>query len=272
MDIDEFLAAFPYADTTIRTYRGILVKLLALEDLSALTASGLLAFVRRPGWGNSRHCLALAVAQKYIRWKFGDSHPALAARIKRITGRPQRALDDETALKLLASFDRYTPKGARDLAICSLALDTGLRCSELCRLLLVDVNLSVCNLDVIVKGGHWEAAVFSTESAAYIAHWLESRRPAPGVATLFINIQTGARLTSAGLNKIVGRWGARLGIRLSPHDLRRTFTVLATEEGAPERVLMAGGRWTDSRMISRYTRTLKLESMRKYLPMGRLMR
>jgi hypothetical protein len=44
-----------------------------------------------------------------------------------------------------------------------------------------------------------------------------------------------------------------------------TFAVLA-----PEHVFMEGDRWTRSEMVNRYTRTLKLEAMRKYLPMKEL--
>jgi len=74
------------------------------------------------------------------------------------------------------------------------------------------------------------------------------------------------------LNQIVRQWGIAIGIKLSPHDLRRSFATLATElMGAPERILMEGGRWSNSEMIQRYTRTLKLEAMRKYLPVSGLM-
>jgi len=74
------------------------------------------------------------------------------------------------------------------------------------------------------------------------------------------------------LNQIVRQWGIVIGIKLSPHDLRRSFAMLATElMGAPERILMEGGRWSNSEMIQRYTRTLKLDAMRRYLPMSGLL-
>src|SRR4026209_1524933 len=105
-DIADFLASFPYAASTRRTYEDLLSRLLAeSQDSASLTASELLKFIDKSEWGNSRQCLALAAIQKYLRWKYGSMHPALSAKLKRIVGKPQRALTPEIALKLLASFN-----------------------------------------------------------------------------------------------------------------------------------------------------------------------
>lgn len=265
-DLSDFLASHPYADETIRTYTGILERLESQTDPATLTAAGLVNFLKSQQWGASRRQVGLAACQKYIRWKYGDQHPALTARMKRERGKPQRALTADQAIILLASFDTYTAKGARDLALCALALDTGLRASELCRLKMTDIDLEHGALQVIVKGGQWEAAVFSPETAAYLERWYAYRPTVPGPGFVFISIRTKRGLTATGLTNIVGAWGDKIGLKLSPHDLRRSFAVLATQAGAPERVLMAGGRWHNSEMIKRYTRTLKLETMRPYLP------
>jgi integrase len=270
--IDTFLSSHPYAASTKRTYLDILTRFTAeVPNPAAITAAQLLAWIDKPTWGKSRQCLALACVQKFLKWNFGQAHPASLAKLKRIVGTPQRALDPDTALKLLASFDTYTAKGARDLAICSLALDTGLRCSELCRLQQAHTDTNKCVLQVIVKGGQWQAAVFSEETAAHIERWKLFRQDLKPQGFLFVSTRiVGAGLTPEGLNQIMRQWGLAIGIKLSPHDLRRSFAVLATVNGAPERVLMEGGRWSSSQMISRYTRTLKLEAMRQYLPMSKL--
>lgn len=269
--IDDFLSSFPYAASTKRTYLDILSQFLAeVQSPQSITAGGLLMFIEKAKWGNSRQCVVLACVQKYLAWKYGHSHPSLSARLKRITGKPQRALDPETALRLLASFDPYSAKGARDLAICALALDTGLRVSELCRLQQADTDTNSRVLQVIVKGGQWSAAVFSEETAAHIERWKLFREKLNPKGFLFVSTFNGNGLKPNGLGNIVRQWGKRIGIVLSPHDLRRSFAVLATIAGAPERVLMEGGRWSSSQMVKRYTRTLKLETMRQYLPMSRL--
>jgi integrase len=265
ISIENFLSSHPYAETTKRTYTDILQRLL-LHEPQSLTASSIIQFINSNHWGNARSCLALAASKKYLAWAYGQSHPALSAKIKRIEGKPQRALTSQTALQLLSSFNPHTAKGSRDLAIASLALDTGLRESELCRLKQADTDTEHRVLQVLIKGGQWKAAIFGDETAAHIDHWKEFRKELHPKGELFCNIFTGQGLTPAGLQSIVKVWGRTIGIKLSPHDFRRSFAVLATEAGAPERVLMEGGRWNDAKMIQKYTRTLKLETMRKYLP------
>lgn len=272
IDLSNFLASFPYADSTRVTYQNILSRMLTRsQDLANMTAPELLEILNQSGWGNARQCVGLAATQKFLTWKYGHSHPALAARLKRIQGKPQRALTPELALKLLASFDTYDPKGARDLAMCSLDLDTGLRSSEMCRLLEADTDTEQGVLEVLVKGGEWEAAIFSEQTAAHIEHWKAIRKVSDRKGFLFTHIKTGAGLKPDGLYSIVREWGWRIGIQLSVHDLRRSMAVLGTLNGASERSLMEMGRWKSSGMIKRYTRTLKLESLRKYLPVSGLL-
>jgi site-specific recombinase XerC len=270
-DLANFLASHSYADSTRRTYEGILSRIFTRsQDLAKMTAPELLQLLSQSGWGNARQRLALAATQKYLAWKYGDTHPALTAKIKRVQGKIQRALDEETAMKLLASFDTYIPKGARDLAICSLALDTGLRASELCRLQLADTDLERRTLQVIVKGGQWKSAIFGFGTASNIYRWLNYRRIANGQGYLFTHIKTGEGLTPEGLYTIVEQWGLNIGIQLSPHDLRRSMAVIGWLNGASDRTLMEMGRWETPQMLKTYTRTLRLEQMRKYLPVDRL--
>jgi len=272
IDLDDFLASHPYSEATRRTYSDVLSRILARsQDPAKMTASELLKILEQCNWGNARQCLALAAAQKYFAWKYGRSHPALTAKLKRVIGKPQRSLDPQVALKLLASFNPYTPKGARDLAICSLALDTGLRESELCRLQQADTDLEHRVLQVIVKGGQWAAAIFGNNTAAHIEHWLHYRHVADGQGFLFTHVKTGNGLTPEGLYMIVKEWGLRIGITLSPHDLRRSMAVMGVINGASERSLMEMGRWKSSDMIRRYTRNLRLEQVRSFLAVDNLM-
>lgn len=270
-DIEHFLSDHPYAQTTITTYTAVLTYVLGkAESIETISAANLLKLLKTSTWGNSRQCLALAATQKYLRWKYGHSHPALSAKLKREVGKPQRALTTDEANELLASFNPHTPAGARDLAICTLAFDTGLRAAELCSLTQANTDIEHLSLQVLVKGGQWEAAVFTPETASHIERWKWYRERIPGITTLFNRIRTGKKLLPEELNHIVGEWGKKLGIKLSPHDLRRSMATISTLSGAPERILMEGGRWKHSTMIKRYTRSLRLDSMRQYLPMKTL--
>ena len=272
--VERFLASHPYAQNTKARYLRVLGLAYGLPVME-WQAVDLIGFLDKPGWGNSQRLLALFALRKYIRWKWGDDHPALAAKLKIIKPKQQRVLTREQALELLASFDTSMPAGARDLALCAVALDTGLRCSELCRLALADVDLSERTLQVIVKGGQWGMGIFSAETAFYIDRWLGFRKPADGVGALFVSFnhqRCGQALTREGLQGMVKLWGLRIGIKLSPHDLRRSFATLATVFGAPSRVVQEAGRWSSIDMVERYTRSLDASAITPYLPVSRLVK
>lgn len=270
--LEDFLSSAPFADMTKDIYRRVLLGLPeAVEDWRA---ADLIQFVSRPEWGASQRYVALYACRRFLRWRFED-HPALAARIKSVKPKKQRVLTVSKALELLASFDTSTPAGARDLAIAALALDTGLRCSELCRLRLPDVDLHARTLQVIVKGGQWGSGVFSHQTALYIAGWIALRVAAAGIETLFVSLhhaRFGRPLTRGGLQGMVSRWGKAIGVVLSPHDLRRSFATLSTVFGAPSRVVQEAGRWSDIAMVERYTRSLDASAIAPYLPVARLVK
>lgn len=267
--LENFLASFRFAHSTKAFYRRAIDQ---LPHSPTMSAAELLNFVCRPEWGPSTQHSAFYACRKFITWLYGSNHPALIAKFKRIKPKPQRVLTHALALNLLASFDTSTCAGARDLAIAALALDTGLRCSELCRVTLEDTNIIERKLQVIVKGGQWQSAVFSQQTAFYISHWL-SLRGTTRSSALFVSLhhkRAGLPLTREGLQGIVKRWGISIGIKLSPHDLRRTFATLATIYGAPTRIVQVAGRWNTLDMVTHYTASLEQNAIEPFLPVSHL--
>jgi len=266
--LDEFLSSFSYAVTTKRTYADILSRFLGgIQNPKDLTASGLVAYIESQSqWGNARRQLAIAAIRKYLAWQYGQSHPALRARIKRVESRVPRTISRETLDVLLASFNRATPKGSRDLAIAGLLIDTGLRESEVCRLQQADTDTEKRTLQVVVKGGNLEWAVFSHATAADIEHWKLFRQNLNPRGALFVHVQTGEPLKPKGLQSIVREWGKTIGVKMSPHDFRRGMATMMSEDGAPDRQIMEAGRWLSVGMVQRYTRAVKLEAVRQWLP------
>ena len=268
-DLENFLASFPFAPTTKDTYRRALLQLPPTENL---TAADLVNFISKPEWSSNTQYTALCAVRKFIAWRHGKNHPALSARIKRIKPKPQRVLTKDLALKLLASFDTSTAIGCRDLAIAALALDTGLRCSELCRISIEDLEIIQRHLRVIVKGGQWKAAIFSQQTSMYLSAWL-THRQAKKTSALFLSYHhtcAGQPLTREGLQGIVKQWGRSIGIKLSPHDFRRSFATLSTIFGAPSRVVQVAGRWSTLDMVEHYTESLKADEIDPYLPVSNL--
>lgn len=270
-ELEDFLSSFGYAATTKQTYRYVLLMLLD-QPFVDWSAADLLKFVERPEWGNSMRYVALCACKKYIAYLYGDKHPALRARIKRTRAKKGRSLSIDQIVDLLASFDPYTAKGARDLALAALAIDAGLRASELARVRLADVDLEHRTLQVIVKGGNWGFAVYSPETAAFIDRWLAFRRPADGVGNLFVSLLRGRNhgkpLTVEGIKCVFRKWGVRLGWKLSPHDARRTFGNITALLGAPTSVTMAAGRWESYESFRRYQQEVTARAIGPYSPVS----
>jgi integrase/recombinase XerD len=255
-----FFAEKGFSSKTEEQYRAILKAFLERVDIESCTAIDLLSFLRSTGWGNSRQYVACGIIRQFVKWKIGD-HPVLRVRIKREKTRPGRTLNEHQIRELFASFDLTTSKGCRDFAIASLALDTGLRVNEIVTINMKDLALEKREILVRVKGGRWERVFFSPLTKDALQKWIEYRNPQD--ERLF-------QVTRDGLRVIIRRWGEKIGIKLSPHDFRRTFAVMAIKAGAPSRLVQVAGRWSDIRMVEYYTRTIEAVDLGQYFPMVNL--
>lgn len=279
MGIEEYLAERGYRGTTLEHYRYTLQMFeAAFPHLEEITALSFRDWLESHGWGHNMIRVTYMACRGYLRWKLGEDHPAIKLKIKREPTAPQRFLKMQQVQQLLALFDTTTPKGIRDLAICSLMLDSGLRVSEICHLEIRYLDLEERRLQVIIKGGKWGEGIFGNETAVYLANWLKVREKIakPATRTVFCGVggnTPGMPLTRNGLKTLFYYWGEALGIgAFSPHDLRRTFAVIATRLHAPSRVLQVAGRWSDIKMVERYTAGITADDFEDYFPVSGAMR
>jgi integrase len=269
-EVENFLSSHPYAESTKDSYRRVLDELITIPNLDQLDAAGLIKFISRPGWGNSQQNVAIFCIQKFLRWRYGNLHPALPAKIKRIKPKPRRSLNPDQALQILASFNTYTPIGARDLAIIAFGLDTGFRRAELASMQLTNINFYNNTASALCKGGQWGIGAFSPQTAAIIESWLQFRKPADGTGSLFVSMKTGKGITGYGIASIFKKWTRVTGIKVSPHDLRASLATLSSLFGMPSRTGQIAGRWSSIEMFEHYTGNLQLNAARPYLPMANL--
>jgi site-specific recombinase XerD len=277
--IESFLNAHRYSVNTRDRYSRALKLFLVdfPEGGRELSASDLLKWLEREGWGSNQQSICLYAIRGFLRHHFGASHPALQLRLKRIPSAPRKALTVAELDILLSSFDTTTPKGVRDLAICGVFLDCALRVAEVARLELEYVFLDDRLLTVIVKGGEWGFRAFSNYTAVWLADWLAVRETVAraGEKKVFVAIggnYPGRGLTTDGLKMIVRGWRESTGIeKLHPHLFRHSFATLITRNGAPVNVGMIGGGWKSEKVYRGYTQDLCLDDVRRYLPVGRQM-
>jgi site-specific recombinase XerD len=280
-EINRWLSEAPLsANTTDRYRRALQLFLTEIADPSGCSPGELRAWLDSHPWGSSMQWVNLTAVKGFLRWRYGALHPVLSFKIRRQESPPQRALRIPQVRRLIQSFDTSTHKGKRDLSMCGLMLDCGLRVSEVCSLEVerveYDPDLEAYLLQVVVKGGAWATRSFSAYTAAWYADWLAARGeitaqwPGRDKGRVFIGIggnTPGCPMTRHGVQCIVRDWGERSGIgKLSPHDLRRSMASVATLLGAPEDIAMKGGGWKSSAVFRRYTVGVGVTDMKPYFP------
>jgi integrase/recombinase XerC len=165
--------------------------------------------------------------------------------------------------KILAAAGREAaggkPRALRDLAIVRMLHDRGLRCVEVQRLDLADVDLENRRLAVVGKGKQERSwLTVNRPTAAAIAGWIKARGQARG--PLIVRVDPGAKGTAERLShfavwKAVRRLGQLAGLTMPsrPHGLRHQATTRLLD--------LTGG---DVRRVRRFTRHAKLDTVAIY--------
>lgn len=165
--------------------------------------------------------------------------PHLAAGIARVKGtkshgvRTGHWLTRAQAEELISSPDPATKKGARDRLILGLLLGCGLRRNELAHLRFEDIQQRdgrwvVANL--LGKGGRLRTVPAPAWAKVLLDAWSAASGLTSGAVLRAINKSDRileAAISAQSVFAIVTGYGVDLGIRIAPHDLRRTFAHLA---------------------------------------------
>lgn len=160
---------------------------------------------------------------------------------KKVHGYSKDYLKPEQVVKLLASINRETASGLRDYAIINLMVRTGMRCIEVSRANVKDLQLEEDRWMLYIQGkGRWskDRALGITQKivdpiALYISnHTLTESSP------MFLNhsyVSKNTRITTVTISKIVKRYLRLIGIntvKISAHSLRHTAAITALKNGA----------------------------------------
>jgi site-specific recombinase XerD len=144
------------------------------------------------------------------------------ARVREGSWLPRRQLE-----RLLSSPSGTTLKGLRDRVVLMLLAVCGLRRSEVSNLMLDQILRRDDRwvLDVLGKGRKRRLVPLPDDCKQMIDDWISASAISRGALVRAFD-RTGTRvrwsISPEGIRKIVSGYGARIGVAIGPHDLRRT--------------------------------------------------
>jgi integrase/recombinase XerD len=212
-------------------------------DLRHLAASEVIAFVVRRCPRQSRGAAKLTVTA--LRSLLGFLHvdgavgrslasavPSVASR--RLVGLPKR-LEPDQVHRLLASCDRRTRNGCRDLAILTMLVRLGVRVGEVAALQLDDIDWRAGEIVVRGKGTCSERLPLPTDVGEALTAYLQRGRPASAQGrTVFVRIKAPHRaLSSPAVAHVVSAAALRADLgHIHAHRLRHTAAAQLLRAGA----------------------------------------
>jgi len=225
---------------------------LALEDIDApLVAAFLDELETVRGITARTRNLRLTAVHSFFRFAAYEA-PTHAAQIARVLAIPAKKftralvpfLSRPEVDALLAAPDQRTWSGRRDHALILLAVQTGLRLSELTGLRSGDVTVGIgSHVRVVGKGRKERCTPMSKASCLVMRAWLKEPLRSSG-QPVFPNAR-GASLSSHGVHYLLAKHVAMArtncpsltGKRVSPHVLRHTTAMDLLQAGVDQSVI-----------------------------------
>ena len=170
---------------------------------------------------------------------------------------PHISLDKDQAKHLLAAIDTSASVGKRDYALISLLLRTGIRRAECVALNISDFTQEQGHTVATVrhgKGDKRRKVKIPVDVYRSLDSYLHSRTLSSLDEPLFTGIGRwkGQRISEKFIEHTVAEYGRKIGIELTPHDLRASFITLAIEGGATLLQAQYAAGHSDPRTTERY--------------------
>jgi integrase/recombinase XerD len=255
--------------TFLNEHTGKAPSKLQLEDLDPTRITAFLSYLENERSNSVRTRNARLTAVHSFFQFAALKAPECAEQIARVLAIPDKRyestlisyLTEPEIDALLAVPDRSTPTGRRDHALLLLAVQTGLRASELASLRRQDLNLSSGWIRCEGKGRKERCTPLSRAASEVLRVWLRELGGDP--ASPLFPSRSGGHLTRRGIWRLVAKHAAvaraqcpsLAGKNITPHTLRHTAAMRLLR--APDPV--------DTATIGLWLGHESLDSTNKYL-------
>lgn len=236
-------------------------------DLNAAAVSAFLDHleVERHNGPRTRNARLTAIRSLFLYASL--RHPEHAGTISQVLAIPPKRfdkaivayLDQDEATALLAAPDRSTWVGRRDYTLMSVAIQTGLRISELLGLDCGDIILGTgAHIRCEGKGRKQRSVPLTEAVRSIVTVWLDERRGTP--AEPIFTTHTGRRLSPDAVQRRItlhaenaaAQCSSLKGKHLSPHVLRHTSAMSLLHAGVDTTVIALWLGHADVRSTNAY--------------------
>jgi len=213
-------------------------------DVASLSAADVTGFVLGacPGRAIGSAKLIVCSLRSLLGWLHltGATPSSLVSAVPsvagwRLSGLP-RGLEPGQLRRLLGACDRRTATGRRDYAIVLLLSRLGLRCGEVARLSLDDLDWRHGEIAIVGKGNRAERLPLPDDVGTAITAYLRRGRPHTAEGrSVFVRVHAPHRaLTSGGVTMVVFDAAQRAGLpKMHAHRLRHTAATAMLRAGSP---------------------------------------
>lgn len=171
---------------------------------------------------------AWVTAEEYV-----EKNPLVRLKVPRAGDTVKTTLTAKDVDSLLDTCDRKTVTGARDYAVLLLLFSTGIRASELCQLLLSDVDFDKGLIQIRKgKGAKFRVVPLGTSVERAINRYLAHRkRPDTGESGPLFLTDDSRPLAYTGLRQLLRRRGDKAGVHANPHLWRHSAAIAYLRNG-----------------------------------------
>ena len=262
------------SDRTVEWYNGVLdlfMSWLRAEGMSTClddlgedeVRSFILHLQGRPGlWGQaSSHTVnnRVRALRAFFNWLYKqgytECHRLQNLKVPKVRQKEIETLTDEEIERIFATMNPRTVLGARNMAIYSLMLDTGLRLSEVVTLKCKDAHLDKRYVKVLGKGDKERIVAFGANCQRALANYANHYRfeNEGQVTDAFFLCIDGRCLTPDALRSLTERLSKAAGIpRLHPHLMRHTYATRFLLNGGNVFLLQQSLGHTTLAMVQNY--------------------
>ena len=232
----------------------------------------------RPLSAETLRCHSRAL-KAFSSWLYREGYTAenrlKNLKLPKAAAKMMEPLTPEEIHKIASITNSHSPTGTRNHALLVLALDTGLRASEIAGIRLGRLNLEKGYIKVVGKGSKERIVPIGKFVERALWHYIDKVRPKPAdqCDELFLS-QEGKPITVNTIKLLFSRLARRSGIRrLHAHLCRHTFAINYLLNGGDIFSLREILGHTTLEMVNHYlhfTSAQITEQHRKYSPMDRL--